>query len=788
MQVPVTSSVFSAQTLDQFAISDVRGIADKTPGLNFSTGPLASGVLVSMRGIGSGTNNPAIDQSVALVADGVQMTQGLAFKAATFDMAQVEVLKGPQALFFGKAAPAGVISIRTADPGDENELIVRTGYEFEAEEKLGELIVSGPATDTLGLRLAAQFSDMEGFFENESGVAAHPLFGSLGAIPVTNEDFPNQETLLLRGTSVWNPTDNFSARLKLNYSDVDTQGSGGEPQLVSCPEGTDSFMGTLAGALTGTPPLEFIGGQDCKADDKSNFSYMDPAVFAGVYNGGAPFSQMDQYFGSLELNYEMDNDLTLTSVTGYYDVEFKSLFNGSITNNIGSPFAIQGAMERDDFTQELRLTSDYAGTVNFMVGAFYQDGHTDYLSHLPANKTWNTLIPYLTRRGQTPRLLPPALALAQSQIEAETISLFGQVLWNITDALELGVGTRWTDEERSQDVLNRLPTVFGGVPVEVALDTPEISSDNWSPEISLTYTLTDELTVYGNLKQAYKSGSFDAAGDVVTRKDFSFADERVRGGELGVKSRWLDDTLAFNAASYFYEYDDLQVEQRVFDPANGVAGIRTTNAASAEIYGVDLDVSYAPPAIDGLTVFAAVNWNKAEYEEFDSAQCWKGQTAGEGCTIDTDGNGIGDAQDLAGAPLLRAPDWMANLGFDYDMPVFTDMTLRIGSNTTYSDSYSASSTNFRDAYQDSYVKTSASIGLIAAEDRWKVELIGDNLTDEYVYGNCAPAGYADSLLFGQDDTLAGTGTVAGGPGGTPEVGCFVDRGRSVWLRLTWNVL
>ncbi|MFO7603499.1 MAG: TonB-dependent receptor [Gammaproteobacteria bacterium] len=766
MKVPVTTTVLGGETLDQYAVGDVKGIADKVPGLNFSGGPLASGVLVSLRGIGTGTNNSAVDQSVALVADGMQFTQGLAFQAATFDLAQVEVLKGPQALFFGKAAPAGVIAARTADPGDEFEARVRLGHEFEGEETLGEVILSGPVTETLGLRLAAQFSDMDGYFKNEAQAASIPGLGSLGAAPVTYSSYPNKETLLLRGTAIWQPSDRLNARLKLNYSDSEVQGTGGEPQLVSCPDGTNSVFN----------PINFIGGAECKADERNSYLYMDPAFFAGVLNGGAPFNETEQYFGSLELNYDLGNDLQLTSVTGFYDVEQQSLINGSLTTQFGTPFAIQGEMERDDFTQEFRLTSDYAGAVNYMLGAFYHKGEIGYLSRLPANSAYAALgVP-----------LPPALGIAEHDVDTEAKSVFGQVLWQVTPEWEIGFGARWTDEERDHAVDNILPTLFGGPVTPINLGKPEISSSNWSPELSVTYTPSDELTLFGNLKQAYKSGSFDIGGAAADGDDKSFGDERIRGGELGLKAMLLDYALAFNASAYYYTYDDMQVETRVFDPLAGVVGVRTTNAASSELYGIDLDVTYAVPSVPGLTLFGALNWNEAEYDEFGNAACWTGQLFTQGCNIDLNGNGVGNAQDLSGEPLLRAPEWMANFGFDYEMPVLNDKTLRIGSNTNYSSSYSASSTNIPSGYQDSYTKTSASIALIGADNRWMLEVIGDNLTDEFVYGNCAPAGYADTLLFGQGAEWAGTGTVTGGPGGQVENACWVERGRSVWVRLTFN--
>src|SRR6202000_2068844 len=98
--------------------------------------------------------DPGVDQSVSLNIDGLQLSQGLAYASSFFDMQQVEVLKGPQALFYGKSSPGGVISIRTADPTDRFEVIARAGYEFDASERQGQFIVSGPITDTLKARFA----------------------------------------------------------------------------------------------------------------------------------------------------------------------------------------------------------------------------------------------------------------------------------------------------------------------------------------------------------------------------------------------------------------------------------------------------------------------------------------------------------------------------------------------------------------------------------------------------------------------------------------------------------
>lgn len=769
MKVPVITTALSSEQLRQFETDDLAKLADQVPSLQLGEAISVFGNQISLRGIGTSTLNGTIDQSVSLNIDGMQMTQGLAYSMGLFDMAQVEVLQGPQALFFGKASPAGVISIRTADPREEFDAILRGGYEFEADGQLAELVLSGFVTDTLGLRLAGRFSDSDGYFRNRGMAADMPVFGAVGAVDPKNDHAPDTETLMLRGTALWQPNTQFTARLKVNYSEHDIKGAGWEGQYKSCPDGTD-------------PALVFPflgGGEDCDLDDTTRVVALDPADFSDIKNGGVPFSETDQGFGTLELNYDFGDNLTLTSVTGVYDLEQNSLINGTVTTHAGPTIAVQGDFEREDFTQEIRLTSNYDDRpLNFMVGGFYQDGSMDFLVDLPVNAVIASFVE--TSFGQA---LPPKLAYAYHDIGIDTWSAFGQLLWRVTPELELGIGARYTDEERTHKVKDLQLTLAGGSAVPVPLAVPKISSDKWSPELTLTYTPTDDLTLFASLKKAFKSGSFDTAGAAFPGDDLSFDDEQVKGGEAGIKSRLLEGTLAINAAGYFYKYDDLQVGANEFG-AGGIPIIRTRNAGEAEVYGVDLDATYFVPQAEGLRLRAAVNWNVAEYNDFDNARCWGGQRIQDGCNrLFDDTTGLYTAQDLSGGKLVRAPEWSANFGVDYERPV-QDLTLVIGLLATYSDEYYTNLLLRDDMLQDDYWKTNASIALRGQEDKWEVALIGTNLGDEIVSGNCVNGDFQNGQIFNSITIISGA--EVRGLGGVEELQCTAERGRSLWLRLTWQ--
>ena len=135
LKVPVVVTAVSQEKLENFQVTQITDLPKLVPGLVLAGNLLSIGPQVTIRGVGTSSFDPGVDQSVSLNIDGLALGQGLAFGSGMFDVGQVEVLKGPQALFYGKSSPGGVISLRTADPTDEIEVIARAGYEFEARER-----------------------------------------------------------------------------------------------------------------------------------------------------------------------------------------------------------------------------------------------------------------------------------------------------------------------------------------------------------------------------------------------------------------------------------------------------------------------------------------------------------------------------------------------------------------------------------------------------------------------------------------------------------------------------
>ena len=298
LKVPVVATVLDAQVLEQAQIVDIYGITTKVPGLLAGTSVGTVGTQVSLRGIGTSALDAGIDQSVSLNIDGQQFSQGMTYRSGIFDMAQAEVLRGPQALFFGKNSPGGVIALTTADPGGSAEVIFRQSYETESEENRSELILSGPVTDELGLRIAGSWADSEGAFNNTA--TAIPGQGGLGP---KHKNFGGRESYIVRGTALWQPSEQFRARLKANVTRDESE-SPPMLQNVSCPVGAGpSVLG-----------FQFIGGPiPCVQDENYELVDMDPAFFAGgvnqdgspgLRNGGINFDDIKQHFEVLDLSYD----------------------------------------------------------------------------------------------------------------------------------------------------------------------------------------------------------------------------------------------------------------------------------------------------------------------------------------------------------------------------------------------------------------------------------------------------------------------------------------------------
>jgi iron complex outermembrane receptor protein len=683
----------SGEALERRGVTAIDTIARLVPGLVLgSAGTGLQGTAV-LRGIGGTETNDLGDNPVSYNLDGVQISRGSVRRLGTFDVGQVEVLRGPQPLFFGKNSPAGIISIRTADPTETFAGKLRSYYEFNARQAYIEGFVAGPVSDTLGVRLAAYGTKQRGWV-NFTVPPGEPLSHSWGP---RNTEGGVRLTLKYEDGP-------FTARLKTAFSALKGAQIGDTVQLTNCPYGRPQFA-VPAAATPGTPQIVPAGPgvDDCKANATNSTSDLGPAFAAAIgrIGDGSTFSKERQYLQGLEMNYDLTDSLTLTWQTGYYAFSYEGVGNYSATyirqKIIGGPKRTR----YNEFSQEIRLNSAFKGWLNFTLGGYYQHslGRSDNLVFTNANA-------------------PVLLTGNKFRVTGDAYSAFGQLRIAPIAEVEFAAGGRFTKEIRELPYAAR---AVGTSFVQVATDSTRTETNDFSPEISLSWRPSQNLTVFGSYKESFLSGGFNT-GSAPTA-GIAYRPEFVRGWEGGVKALLLDGALRTNLTVYTYDITDLQVTVSV---ANATTQLR--NAAKARTRGVEFDFNYRTP-LDGLTLSGAVAYNDAKYKEY-LATCYRGQPAPACRTFlsPITGNNI-LAQDLAGTQLFRAPKWAGNLRADYEMPVGSDWTLNLGGGMTFSSSYFADAASKPAGQQKAYQLYDAAVRL--SSDHWEFALIGENLSNVY---------------------------------------------------------
>lgn len=752
--VPGLVAAFGELQIRENDLTSLEKLAAATP--NFSVGRASngSGAQITMRGIGSNSTSIGIEQSVAVIVDGAYYGQGRVINEGFFDMASLEMLKGPQALFFGKNATAGVISMRTADPGEETEFLARSLYEFESETVQLEGIASMPITDTFGLRIAVRGSKMYGgYYKNVMEPFNYPTFDIATGVlngqiaPSASADAPGEKELLARVTLKWTPSDELTANLKFMWDNNEVNNSSWNYSCFASPTGFSS--------LTGYP---CDGGF---VTHQADFPLNIAADFPAAKKNGAMYNDYKSKAITFNVDYALDN-VTWTWVNNWNTNDNKWACNCDFQASPITVFATEDAVW-DAWSSELRLLTTLDGPFNVMVGAYYQNTKREFDQYIAFGNVEDSSQSARNRYIATSK---------NSETDGETLSLFGQVIWSVSDTVEVTAGVRYIDETKESYFLQpynnaALTFIFRPADDPLGVVTADQKFTNWSPEATITWKATDNVMTYLAYKSGYKSGGFSNSGinsafSQNPTADLTFDEEQADGWEAGVKTMLAGNQLRLNFTAYVYDYTDLQVDFFRSD----IFAFNTVTA-DAKTEGFEVAAEYAPDSVPGLVLHGEIDYNKAEY--VDSVMpCYQGQTPAAGCSLVVDGV---PSQDVDGAPTAIAPKWAGIVGGRYEMSVGEGMYLTLSGNLRYSDKYLASGFNNPLSEIDSYWFVNAAIRLGSEDGRWEVALVGKNLTDEF---------YVSGVVDGPS-----TGSGSGTPGGVlaDQMG-FGNLPRTIALELT----
>lgn len=700
--VPVTVAALTEQDLDRYNINTLPAASKLVPNFLVFHGTGGSGSNLVLRGIGSSSISAAFDQSLAINVDGVVVSVGRFIHNAYMDMGQVELLKGPQSLYFGKSATAGVLSITTNDPGDEAELEAMAAYEIEHDQRQFEFILSGPVSDTIGARLAVGHTKANRLFENLA--------------PDVHHRYRGEQALNGRLTFVWEPNERVRARIKYSYSEYRNDGANGRIEEI-CPEGR------VQPTVIPDPSFALAvlqGVDDCRLNGNTSNADLHPDLRAGMPYGadnGIPFLDQDTHFVSAKLTWHFTEFMSISSVTGFTDLEHVEL------DSYDFSAGVFGAVHRNVYesvSQEFQFASEFDGPLNFMAGLHYQDVHQVFNAYQVAFNLGILVGP----DRDTGRAYDYN---KNHYLDTEAFSGFLAGYWDIVQNLELTSGFRYTHERKDGYItvpyLHAVSAFFGfGTPP--LIEGLEFEDDNISPEVALNWTLTPDISLFASYKEGFKSGGIDnsalptATLDPDRNPDFPdfliYDSEKASGFEAGMKTSLLTGGMRFNASLFQYHYNDLQVQ--LFN--SQTIQIQTFNASELTTEGIEFDLLWAT-RVAGLTFRAALAITDTTYsKEFinSTGQNLKGRTASLSA----------DVAGFAGLSFDRAmsPYWRMNFSWD----------------ARYSSGYPFTAT--LDPYtQSDFWLVDAALRLYSSDNRYELALIGRNITDRiYAMGAGARTG------------------------------------------------
>lgn len=673
--VPLAVSAVTGDSLENLNLNNPTELRYVAPSVNFSPSANVRGEGFQIRGIGTVIFADSIEQSVGAVVDGVPLSRSGQAVADLIDVDRVEVLRGPQGMLFGKNASAGLISIMTRKPEFTNSLDLSASYATRNEIKLGAT-ANAKLSETVAARVSYASTKSDGYIDNI----------------VRNEDLNNRDSRAVRAKLLFEPSKDLSLYVI---------GDWGESEAECClwtartaPAG--SLFATLNAAAGITP------------SPSNRQTAADQRIFQDTSTWGL----------SAEANYDF-GAAVLTSISAYRNWTVNDNNDPDILPvnflNINS-----GDSEVDQYSQELRLTSDTEEGIQWVGGLFFSN-----IQNLGHGEQSGAFFP----------LLPPGLVLGSSitsDFENQSIAAFGEIDFPLTEKFNLIVGGRYTEETLdlvytqgpAPGTLGQLPGRFAGT-VDGSID-----EQNLSGRITLKYQFAEDVMGYALAARGYKGPGFNTLGVVTSQPDF-VEPEIPTTFELGVRSTIFDGTTILNVSAFNSSFEDFQAQS--FDQFTVPARFVVTNAGELQTRGVEAEFQIAPA--EGLRLSGTLAYIDSEFKEFENIACYPGQvplalgtprTSPRDCIFVNATQAVTTAN---GLPLPNSPKLTYTLAVDQSHR-FGNWDISGGLNWFWRDEVSFSAAGDPLMRQDAYGLLGASVRVGPSDGAWQLSVFGKNLLDQ----------------------------------------------------------
>jgi len=728
-EVPVPVTVLTTQEMARQNLVNFTNFQFKFPAFSvYLTNPKQ--LNLGVRGIGNnGFNTDGIDGSVGVFVDGVYTGRPGMVSGDFNDIAQVDLLRGPQGTLFGKNTTAGAVIINTQKPSFTPELTAEAGGGTEALQEY-KFNVSGPViADKIAVRLS-------GFYNRKDGNYPNTFDGSL---------------------------------------ENGRQGDGVRLQLLATP--TDKFTFRLIGA---------VGSQDFNSLTPITISVFNPAALrARMAAAGFTLLTSDAAHRQVDINSKLTSSTRSNFVSGQEDYDLGA--GGALTaisayqhwscyTNNDNDYTQLDAL-RDygscnterQFSQELRWASVKDKPVEAVVGAFYSTQHVDVDSRVQFGSQYNiwaanpstTAFPNIGSQtwasGAYVSKLTGAGFRSHADFDTQTKAIFANVNWH-PDAERrwaLDVGLRQTWENRSMDYLGVVASNPGGL-TQAQLNVMSASGANaqlgvandaivdvsLSGQAGLSYRITPDIMAYISAARGHKSKGFNLLPENATNPDPGVATAIAHGGsqdilgetadniEAGVKSEWFNHRMLLNATIF-----DTLVNNAQANEAIGVGNAATkflANVGQERSVGVELEGEGWLPG--GVHLKGFVGYDQATYASFHNSVC-PAQTTALSC-------------DLTGRQVAWAPKWTSDLTADYSRSLFAGTTSYVVADVNWRSEQNTTITLDPAANIDPYALASLRVGTLLRHDTVDLQLWVENFTDAHYYINLLGLTKATGIVQG----------------------------------------
>lgn len=691
-RTPIAVTALSGEALAQAQIREISDIGALVPSMRIGEN---SGVAqITLRGIGISSFVPGAEGAVAFNLNGIYVSRPIAQLSSLYDIATVEVLRGPQGTLYGRNATAGSLNVNTTMPTEELSGYGRVTM-GNYNTRHFDAAVGGPvAGDKLLVRLAASLQHHSGYARNVK----------------TGNDVNDLDSQAVRFTILAKPTETLSATLIAEYfHENDARGAYNYLSAV----GLTGLPGT-----TGTPPIFQTLGFSAPTGKREVSLDFDP-----VY-------KLETFALTGKLQW-LAGDFTLTSLSGYRDQKAYLLRPG-----VGAGPTIHAFVSGEpahQFSQELQVNYD-GGPLKATAGLFYFN-ETDTANPSDVLRSRFTFDP--SARGD---LSLYRRLIFRGTFRTKAQAAFGQASYALSDRLSLLAGIRFGSEEKRFDQQRLIPAAIpypDGIVPSLTVNMATATFKSTTPRFGLNYQANSTTLFYLTYAKGFKSGAFDLAAPAGVPP---VEPEKVTDYEGGIKTKLFDNKLRANLAAYYYDYTNLQVQQ-----TNG-SFLQLVNAASAKIYGFEAELAAKPS--DQFELDLNLAYTHTRFGNYFSTNPAKPLLPALG------GAAGANTVNYRGKKLPNAPELTVNAAAEYSLPV-SDGTFSFRGELEYSSEYFLLPDNDDYNRQKPFAKVNAFLRF-ASDSFWRASLYAKNIANvaTITSGNVVTAtGYTFSGLLAAPRTF-----------------------------------